>query len=159
MALGSKRFEEQRAERKRSEPGTLIRSRNYSNRAGGGERRVIGRIREVSLSISGWVEALIRRGTKALKGSGDPGADRDCGAGAERRVCGGDLARTGANRRERRSRKPNGLGESSATHRSGRPGTSIPERRSGNGQSLRGSERPSRDAGSSRSARRRPPRR
>jgi hypothetical protein len=68
MALGSKRFEEQRAERKRSEPGTLIRGLNYSNRAGGGERRVIGRIREVSLSISGRVEALILRGTKSPKG-------------------------------------------------------------------------------------------
>ena len=152
MTLGSKRFEEQRAERKRSEPGTLIRSRNYSNRAGGGERRAIGRIREVSLSIGGRVERFDPEGSKrAPKGSGDPGADRDCGAGVKKRVCGGDLARTGANRRERRSRKPNGLGESSATHRSGRPGTSIPERRSGNGQSLRGSERPLRDAGSSRS--------
>jgi hypothetical protein len=68
MALGSKRFEEQRAERKRGEPGTLIRSRNYSNRVGGGERRAIGRIRKVSLLIGGWVEALIRRGTKGPTG-------------------------------------------------------------------------------------------
>jgi hypothetical protein len=68
MTLGSKRYEEQRAERKRGEPGTLIRSRNYSNRAGGGERRAIGRIREVSLSVSGRVNTLIRRGTKSPQG-------------------------------------------------------------------------------------------
>jgi hypothetical protein len=61
-------------------------------------------------------------------GSRDSEADRDCGTLARKRVYGGDLARTGANRGERRSRKPNGSGESSATHRSSRPGTSIPER-------------------------------
>jgi hypothetical protein len=68
MTLGSKRFEEQRADRKRSEPGTLIRSRNYSNRVGGGERRVIGRIRKVSLSNSGWVEAFDPEGHKSPEG-------------------------------------------------------------------------------------------
>ena len=68
ISLGSKRFEEQRADRKRSEPGTVIRSRSYSNRVGGGERRVIGRIREVSLSIGGWVEMSIRKGPKGPEG-------------------------------------------------------------------------------------------
>jgi len=64
IALGSKGFEEQQAKRKRSEPGTLIRSRNYSNRRGGGERRAIGRIQEASLSICGRVERFDPEGRK-----------------------------------------------------------------------------------------------
>jgi len=128
----------------------LIRSRYYPSRVGGGERKAIGRIWKVSLSGSSRVEALIWRGTKAPKGSRDPEAGRDCGAGVRKRVYGVDLAQTGANRGERRNRKPNGLGESSATQRSSRPETSILQWWPGNRQSLQGSERPLRDAGSSR---------
>jgi hypothetical protein len=69
----------------------------------------------VSLSASGQVEASIRKGAKTRTGSRDLAADRDCEARVGKRVYGGDLARTGANRRERRSREPNGPGESCAT--------------------------------------------
>ena len=56
ITFGSKRFEEQRAERKRNGPGTLIRNRDYTNRAGGGERRETGRIREVDFPAGNRVE-------------------------------------------------------------------------------------------------------
>jgi len=49
-------FEEQRAERKRNGSGTLIRNRDYTNRAGGGERRETGRIREVDFPAGNRVE-------------------------------------------------------------------------------------------------------
>lgn len=64
IALGSKRFEEQRAFWKRNGPGTLIRSRDYTNRAGGGERRETGRIRRESLSIRSRIERIDLEGSK-----------------------------------------------------------------------------------------------
>jgi len=65
---GSPKAGPRRIKRKRSEPGTLIRGATYSNRARNGERKDIGRFREVNLSTGNQVEALIPKGAKGPEG-------------------------------------------------------------------------------------------
>ena len=131
----------------------MIRGRNYSNRVGGGERRAIGCIRKVSLSDSCWVEAFDLDGFKR------PGRLAEI-----RRLVETAELESGNGLAVPISPKPGLTGESegaanrtdstkvSERNRSSRPGTSIPQWWSGDRQSLRGSERLLRDAGSSRNS-------
>lgn len=151
MTFGSKRFEEQRAFRKRNETGTVIRNWRYENGAGGGERKETGRIWEVSRSIGNWIERFDPEGLKGPNGEWRSKNWLGCRAVIQetgRRY--GSRPEPGLTGMSEGAAGRTILSNGRARQRSSRPGTLILEWWPGNGQSLQGSERLLRDVGSSR---------